>query len=92
MHSCSVYQGIHVYARFHNPSYNGYRETHFSILIDIMKHEMYIKDTGSMCMLVEYVKDNHYARFHNPSYHGYRETHFSISLNKILTKSMKHEM
>ena len=43
-----------------------------------MEHEMMVKGIGSMCMLVEQVKDNYYARFHNPSYHSYRETHFII--------------
>ena len=32
---------------------------------------MYDKDTGSWCMLVEYVKDNYYARFQYPRYHRY---------------------
>ena len=39
---------------------------------------MYVKGAGSMCVLVEHVKDNYYAKFHNPSYHNYREIHFSI--------------
>ena len=46
-----------------------------------MKHEMFVKGTGSWCVLVEYVKDNYYARFHDPRYHRYRERHFSILLD-----------
>ena len=40
--------------------------------------EMQVKGTGSLCVLVEYVKENYYARFHGPSYHLYRESRFSI--------------
>ena len=29
---------------------------------------MWVKEDGSWCVLVEYVKDNLYARFHDPSY------------------------
>ena len=46
-----------------------------------MEREMYVKGTGSWCMLVEYVKDNYYARFHDPSYHRYRDRHFSVLLD-----------
>ena len=35
---------------------------------------MYVKSTGSWCVLVEYVNDNYYVRFHDDSmYHRYRE-------------------
>ena len=34
-----------------------------------MDHEIYVKGTGSRCVLEGYVKDNYYARFHIPSYH-----------------------
>ena len=42
---------------------------------------MYVKGTGSWCMLVEYVKDNYYARFNDPSYQRYIERHFSVLLD-----------
>ena len=32
-----------------------------------MKREMYVKGTGSWCMLEEYVKDNYYGTSHDPS-------------------------
>ena len=53
---------------------------------------MYVKGTGSRCLLVEYVKDIYNAKYYNPSYHKYKKTHFSISLRKILTKSMERDM
>ena len=36
---------------------------------------MYVKGTGSRCVLVEHVKDNYmyYVRFHETSYHRQRE-------------------
>ena len=46
-----------------------------------MEREMWVKGTGSWCVLEEYVRDNYYKRVHNPSYHRYRETHFSILLD-----------
>ena len=46
-----------------------------------MEREMYVKGTGSWCVLVEYVKDKFYARFHDPSIHRYRERHVSVSLD-----------
>ena len=42
---------------------------------------MYVKGTGSWCVLVEYVKDNYSARFHDRKYHKYRERHLSILLD-----------
>ena len=42
---------------------------------------MYVKGTGSWCVLVEYVKDNYYARIQNLSFHRYRKTHLSILLD-----------
>ena len=42
---------------------------------------MYIKGTGSWCVLVEYVNGNDCASFHDPSYHSYIERHLSILLD-----------
>ena len=42
---------------------------------------MWVKGTGTWCMLVKYVRDNYYARFHEPSYHRCRERHFRILLD-----------
>ena len=59
------------YAMFHDPSYHRYRKRHFSILLDVkfcqmsVECEMYVKGTGSMCVLVEYFKENGYASFHD---------------------------
>ena len=55
--------------------------TRRKILTKSMKREIYVKSTGSWCVLVEYAKDNYYARFHNPSYHRYKEKHFIILLD-----------
>ena len=34
-----------------------------------MDREIYVKDTGSRCVLEGFVKDNYYTRFHSHSYH-----------------------
>ena len=36
--------------------------------IKSMDHEIWVKGTGSRCVLEGYVKDNYYARFHTHSY------------------------
>ena len=55
--------------------------TRREILTKSMEREMYVKGTGSWCVLLEYVKDNYYARFHYPRNHKDRERHFSILLD-----------
>ena len=48
--------------------------TPHKILTKSMEGEMKVKGTGSLCVLLEYVKENYYARFHDCSYHRYRDT------------------
>ena len=84
--ACRVFKDNY-YARFHNPSFHRYIESHFSILINVkfsqsqcsMKCRSRVPGHGGC--LYGYVKDNYYAMFHNPSYHRYKETQFSILLD-----------
>ena len=49
------------------------------VLVLTLERKMYVKGTGSWCVLEECVKGNYYARLHTHrhSYHCYREMHFN---------------
>ena len=57
------------YARFHTHGINDAEKTKLQLNFDSMNREIYVKGTGSRCLLEVYVKDNYYAKFHSHSYH-----------------------
>ena len=70
-------------ARFDTYKYHNYRETNCNARVDIkimiksLEREMYVKGTGSQCVLKGYAKNIHCARFDTHRYRSYSEMHFN---------------